>query len=207
MGFFSNLTGGGKGMPFSDSLKYLSDYKTELVTDEKGREKKRARYIGPWYFITSEPEPSRVKMIVSLVLGILAAVCHVFILLNNSFTVCELPIMVPILLALFPLLYLIMGVSSLPFSLKPMHRDRHAHSFMRASKSSVAVAAMLFIGLAAFVIYRLVQKDFAIFPGNIWLFMGLIVGEIVLALAVIRLLYTVEREERPNSAYDEGLIK
>jgi len=206
MGFFSNLTGGGKGMAFSDSLKYVDDYKAETVIDEKGREKKRARYVGPWYFITSDERSSRTRMIVSAVLGFVAAACHVYLVLTNHYGVNKYPVILPKLLALFPLLYLGMGLASLPFGLKPMHRDKHVHSFMRASKSAIAVALMVGVSLAAILIYRIVEGDF-LFLTDDWLLLGISVAEIAALIAVIRLLYTVEREERPNSAYDEGILK
>ncbi len=206
MGFFSNLTGGGKRIGFSDSLKYVDDYKTELVTDEKGRKKRRTRYVGPWYFVTSEPGSARTKMIAALVLGVGAAFCHVMMPLQVHYGASKYPVLVPILLALFPALYLMMGLASLPFKLKPMHRDRHAHSFMRASRSGVAVAAMLAVGFIALFVYRIVDGDFIFFSGD-WLFMGLCVTEIVLVIVILRLLYTIDREERPNSAYDEGVLK
>lgn len=206
MGFFSNLTGNGKGLGFSDSLKYLKDYKTETVTDEKGRQKKRARYIGPWYFVTTDPKISKIKMTASLVLGVMACVCHIMLPLQKHFGMDKYPVLVPILFALFPLMYLMMGLCSLPFSMKPMHRDRHAHSFMRASKSCVAVALMLAVALIALFIYRIALGDFMFLSGD-WIFTGLLAAEIVILIVIIWLLYTVEREEKPNSAYDEGILK
>lgn len=206
MGFFSNLTGNGKGLSFSDSLKYVSDYKTETVTDDKGRERKRARYIGPWYVITTEPKSSRIRMIVSLVLGVLAAVCHVMLPLQTHYGMNKYPVLVPIVLALFPLMYMLMGLFSLPFSMKPMHRDRNAHSFMRASKSGVAVAAMILVAFIALFVYRIAEGDFLFLAGD-WIFTALCVAEIALIIVIIVLLYNIEREEKPNSHHDEGLLK
>ena len=204
MGLFGNLT--GRGLSFSDSLKYVSDYKTETITDEKGREHKRARYVGPWYIVTTEPKPSRIRMIAALAAGVLAAALHVFITVHSHYGVDKYPVIIPSLFALFPLLYMLMGLCSLPFSLKPMHRDRNAHSFMRASKSSVAVMAMLGVSFIATFVYRIFEGDWWFRPED-WVYIGAVVIEMALLFAVIRLLYNVEREERPNSYYDEGLLK
>ncbi|MBR6109498.1 MAG: hypothetical protein IKQ36_07145 [Clostridia bacterium] len=206
MGFFSNLTGNGKGLSFSDSLKYVSDYKTETVTDDKGRERKRARYIGPWYVITTEPGPSRARMIAALALGVIAAALHVFMLLHTHYGMGEYPVLIPTLFALFPLMYMLMGLVSLPFGLKPMHRDRHQHSFMRASKSGVAVALMQGVSFIAVFIYRFAEGDLWFRPED-WVYIGAMVLEAACIIVMIRLLYNVEREEKPNSHYDEGLLK
>ena len=101
---------------------------------------------------------------------------------------------------------MLMGLVSLPFGLKPMHRDRHQHSFMRASKSGVAVALMQGVSFIAVFIYRFAKGDLWFRPED-WVYIGAMVLEAACIIVMIRLLYNVEREEKPNSHYDEGLLK
>lgn len=204
MSLLGNLLDGSKRI--SDTLNYVDDYKTELVEDEKGRMRKKTTYVGIWYFVDDEPRAARVKLIVSAALCVLAAALCVLPLFIKGVERGWLLAALPKLLALFPLLYLLMGAASLPFSLKPMHRDRYMHSFVRILRSGAAVGVMTLVSFGAKLVYRMVNAD--------WMFMGKDVLELVCGLgaiaaltAAILLLRSVGVEEKPNSAYDEGEIK
>ena len=204
MGFFDNLF--GKGKSFSDSLKYVDDYKTELVKGERGRTRKKTTYIGTWFCIREGERDARAKMIASALLGAAAAACLVGLLLTDHAGSGWLPVSIPKALALFPMLYLMMGVLSLPFSQKPMHRDRYMHSFIRASRSAAAVLVLEGVSLLMSVLFRFIYKD-ALFLKGDWHYLAFNAASFLCAALVLRLLYTVAIAELPNAAYDEGEVK
>ena len=202
MGLFSDLTGTGKGFGLTDSLKYVNDYKTETYTDKKGRLRKKAVYVGTWFVIGDEPEKARAKVFSAALLGVLAVALLVAIQLLYYSGHAELYVSVPRLLALFPALYLMMGVSYFPFRLKPMHRDRYMHSFIRASRSGVAVLAMTVVSLIAAGIYRIVMKDWVFLKGD-WIYIALSIAMFSSIGLMLWLLYSVDVDEKPNSHYKD----
>lgn len=203
MGLLGNLMNGEKRI--SDSLNYINDYKTEIVEDEKGKTRKRLRYVGVWYYIDDEERPAKVKLILSAALCAAAAVCLALSLGGGCIKRGWLLAAVPRLLALLPGLYLLMGAFTLPFRLKPMHRDKYMHSFVRILRSSAAMMIMQGVSLIAKLVYRIVLADW-MFLGEDWIGLVSCVVMIACCLGALLLLKSVGIEEKPNSAYDEGLI-
>jgi hypothetical protein len=113
--------------------------------------------------------------------------------------------MVPLLIGLFPGMYLLMGALSLPFRGRPMRRDQYMHSFIRASRSAVAVIVCAAAGLIASIIYRAVNGDWSFFRED-RLFIILCLVSAALASGVLSLLRTVEVAERPNETYNKNAI-
>ncbi|MBR5713685.1 MAG: hypothetical protein IKX58_02695 [Clostridia bacterium] len=201
MALFDNKS--GSVFKFSDTLKYVDDYKIEEVENSKGRKRKVARYIGPWVVITTEKKAALTRMIIAAVLGVIAAVCHIWTLMMGShFGSDNYLIMGPRVFALFPVFYLLMGIIDLPYRMKPMHRDREAHSFIRISRSGVAVMIMTGLSLITGLIYRFIES-FMIFIGIDWMYIALSVITIVCLFVMLRLIYNIDREEKPNSYYSE----
>lgn len=202
MGLFSNLTGAGKGFGFTDSLKYVKDYKTETYTDKKGRTREKAVYIGTWFVLTEEPKKARLKVFSGAALGVLAVALLVVTELGYYTGSAWLPVSVPRLLALFPALYLLMGVAYLPYGLKPMHRDRYMHSFIRASRSGVAVLAMTAVSFIASFVYRMVMKDWTFVKGD-WLYIAASAAMFASIGLMLWVLYSADVDEKPNSHYKD----
>ena len=200
MGFFENLT--GKGFTFTDSLKYVEDYKTELVTDEKGKTRKKTRYIGQWMVIGGDKSKNRAKLIITFALSALTCAGLVLLQFRNHGGSGWLPVSIPKAFALFPMLYLMMGAFSLPFKLDPMHRDRYYHSFIRISRSAVAVMALLGVSFLAWFVYRIIYADW-LFLRDDWIVIALMVPELGVLFAIIRILYSIDVDEKPNSEWHE----
>lgn len=190
----------GRKLNFSDSLKYVDDYKIELAENKKGKLRRTVTYIGIWYAIKNNEKSARTKLFIVLALGIIAAGCLVGMLLNWNSADVWLPVTVPKAVALLPMLYLLMGVSELPYKLKPMHRAKYYHSFIRISRSGVGVLAFVGVSIVAEIVYRFVYKAWDLGQGE-WLsfmFAGVLIASVV---ATIKLLYSIEIDELPNSAY------
>ncbi len=82
-----------------------------------------------------------------------------------------------------------------------MRRDQYMHSFIRMSRSAVAVSSFAAVGLVALFVFRIVEGDWLFLPED-WRFLILVVFSALLALSIILLLRGVDLMEKPNSAYD-----
>ena len=200
MGIFP--TASDKGFGFTDRLKYVDDYRTEEVTDEKGRTRKKAVYIGPWIFIKGDKKVNRTKIIGTFALCVLACAGLILLQLPNYSGSGWLPVSIPKAVALFPMLYMMMGAFALPFKLDPMHRDRYYHSFIRISRSAVAVLAMTGVSFIAGFVFRIIESDW-LFLKSEWLVIGAFAVEFALLAAILIILYSVDVEEKPNSEWHE----
>lgn len=190
----------GRKLNFSDSLKYVDDYKTELVTDERGKTRRKVVYIGIWYAIKNAGRKERIKLFTVLGLCLVAPCCLVGMLLNWNVADVWYTVVIPKAAALFPMLYLLMGASELPYKLKPMHRSKYYHSFIRISRSSVAVIAFVAISQIVELVYRIVNKNW-LFMRTEWLSPVLAAVLIAALIAVIRILYSIDITELQNDEY------
>ena len=192
-----------KGQSFSDRKKYIDDFELVETKDDKGRVRKRAVYKGVWTELRPPVKKSLYKIWAVLALAVLLAVVYVRMLLLTHLTSGNVLAMLPLLIGLFPGLYLLMGALSLPFRGRPMRRDQYMHSFIRVSRSAVAVIVCVAVGLIASFIYRAVNGDWTFFRED-RLFIILCLVSAALASGAITLLRTVEVAERPNEAYTEN---
>ena len=191
MGLFSDLTGAGKGNPFLNRSKYVNDFKVEEIPDRKGRLKKVAVYVGTW-FVPREEKKAKGVIYACLALAAVTAVLYFRSLLLTHFGSGKLLVMLPLLLGMFPLLYLLMGAAELPYRGKPMRRDQYMHSFIRMSRSAVAVSSFAAVGLVALFVYRMAEGDWLFLPED-WHFLVLVILFVLLALSIILLLRSVDR--------------
>ena len=199
MGLFSDLTGMGKGNPFSDRGKYLEEFKIVEEPDKKGRMRKKAVYTGPWT-VMREKKAGRRTMFLALVLALAAAVTYVRGLLLTHFGSGKLLVMLPLCLGLFPLFYLLMGATELPYRGKPLRRDQYMHGIIRMCRSAVAVFAFHAVALAALFILRIIEKDWLFLPED-WQFLAMAVLAAVCAACIVILLRRVDFTERENNVY------
>ena len=197
MGLFDNLT--GKGKSFSDSLKYVDDFKTELVRDEKGKLRKKTTYIGVWTVLRESGKKTLLQLITAAILSGLCGIFLVWILLLTHASSGSLFVILPLAAALFPALYAIMGAFSLPYRQKPMRRDQYMHSFVRMQRSAVAILAFVAVGIVCSFGYRIVHSDWLFFAEDAT-FLGLAFSVIVYCVGVLWLLGRIETAEYPNSA-------
>ncbi len=202
MGLFFNPMDPKKS--FGSLGKYVDDYKIVEATDAKGRLRRQVFYTGTWFQLR-EPGPARIRLWASLGLALALTALYIRMLLLTHASSGQLAIMLPLLAGLFPVLYLLMGVFSLPLRGKPMRRDQYMHSFIRASRSATAVTVFTAGGLLATLIYRIVAKDWLFLPED-WLFLGLCLGIILMALGIIFLLRSIGIAERENAAFGETRV-
>ena len=190
MSFFGNS---GEFYKKKDHIQYLDDYEIRYVTDEKGREKKTVVYTGPLIPVTEEKNKLRIKLLSVSVI----AVCTVLTVLSAVFTrhvggmIAELPLII----SLFPCLYLTMGVFLLPFSGKPMKRDAYMHGMIRVFRSCGALAVLMGVVLVSEIIRRIAQQDTLFLRGDI-MFIVRIIGALILCVAIILILRSVEIDEK-----------
>ena len=198
MGLFDGFS---KGRKFSDLTKYVSDFKVAEETDARGRLRRRAVYVGPWTMMRDTGPSVKARLWAALVLAFALAGCLVWTVVLNHAASSLAAVMLPLLAALFPTLYLLMGALSLPLRCRPMRRDQYMHSFIRMSRSALAIAVLTFAGLVMAFIHRAIRGEWTFTPGD-WRFTGGCTGIAAAALVIIFLLRSIDLMERENSAYD-----
>ncbi|MCR4616704.1 MAG: hypothetical protein K5669_00790 [Lachnospiraceae bacterium] len=192
MSLFGNFTELYKN---KDHIKYIDDYETDLVKDEKGKLHKKVRYIGPYIPLKSDIGISRARFIIVDILSLIITGLTVASCLMRHTTGGWLLTMLPILISLFPCLYLISGCTLLPMSGKPMKRDRYMHSIIRIFRSCGGLVVLMIAVLVSEVIYRLIQKDWIFLKGD-YMFLGFVLAIVIGAVATIFVLRGVEVDER-----------
>lgn len=190
----------GKGSKLIDRLKYTEDFRLKTETDEKGRTRKKAVYIGTWFVIRDYGTSDRLRMTGSLLAAVAVMVIQFSLMLQSHAGSGSLFVILPLAAALFPGLYLLMGASSLPYRGKPMRRDQYMHGIIRMSRSAVAVIAFNTVAAFATLVYRAVKGDW-MFLGGDWTFLILFLASTALCAGIIWILRGIEITERPNSAF------
>lgn len=196
MGFLDNLF--ARSNPANGRDSYISQFDIVDVTDSKGRVKKKARYKGVWT-VMREPDQSRKKLIGALLMSLVLAALDLFAVTLTHLSSGQLLVMIPLLIGLMPALYLLFGAFSLPFKERAMRQDQYMHSFIRMSRSSVAVAVCAVMVLILSFIYRATKGNWQFFTEDI-LFLILLCAVAALALGIIFLLRSIDFAELPNDA-------
>lgn len=199
MGLFSDLTGMGKRYSFSGRTKYVDDFTMVEVPDKKGRMRKKAVYTGAWTVLRDRKAGQR-AMFLALALSLATAAVYFRALLLTHFGSSRLLVMGPLCLGLFPLLYLLMGCTELPYRGKPLRRDQYMHGVIRMCRSAVAVTAFDLVALAALFILRAVVGDWLSLPEDRH-YLILSVLAAIFAVLIVIILRRVDLVERENSAY------
>ena len=196
MGFLDNLF--ARSNPATGRDPYISQFDIIEVTDSKGRVKKKARYKGVWT-VMREADLARGKLIFALLLAILLAALDLWAVTLTHLSSGQLLVMIPLLIGLMPALYLLFGAFSLPYKGRPMRHDQYMHSFIRMSRSSVAVAVCAVMAVILSLIYRATTGNWQFFTEDI-LFLVLLCAVTGFALGVIFLLRSIDFAELPNDA-------
>ena len=194
-----------KSRSFSDLKKYIDDFQIVEEKDASGKIRRSAVYTGIWFVSLEKPGKTRIKLWGSLALAVAMAAVYGWMLTLTHTVSGQYPVIVPLLAGLFPCLYLLMGVFSLPYRGRPMRRDQYMHSFIRASRSAVAVGVCDLIAMAAALICRAVTGDWIYLPED-WKFTIPGIAVPLMALAVIFLLRSVDLTEKTNDAYEKKTI-
>ncbi len=196
MGLFFNFRDPRKAL--GDLGKYAEDYRITETPDEKGgRPRRQVIYTGSWYL---PRERCTVRLWLCAAMAVMLAALHIRLLLLTHAGSSQLYVMLPLLAGLFPVLYLLMGVFSLPLRGKPMRRDQYMHSFIRASRASVAVAVCSLLGQLGTLLYRTLAGDWLFLPED-WLFLLLGLAVLLLFAGILLTLRSIEIAERENAAF------
>lgn len=136
-------------------FKLLENYRTETYTDENGKQKKRAVYAGKYIRFWGEQSELKTKFILFWVLGAaIVASCIAQLFLRHSMvgTYLENVVSVPQIIALFPSLYMIMGLYYVPREPKTMQYDTFAKGIGRIKNSSIAIAILSALTLIGYIV-------------------------------------------------------
>lgn len=182
-----------KRFKFSDTLKYVDDYKNEVYVDKKGKTKERAVYIGPIIRVMSDEKYSLRISIIATILAVFT-----FILLIRA---VSLPYsgwffsMITLSAALLPALFMVEGCTRLPFKDRKLKRDRYMKGIIRCFRSAAGVAVLLVVTLIAELISRMINSDWYFFSGEV-LYLAYIVLSVSFSVVFIFLLRRLEVDER-----------
>ena len=186
---------------FSDLKRFVGDFEIIEVKDKNGRMRKKALYTGVWTVLRDAGTATRAKMYAAAATAFVLIAAYIWSLLLTHVGSGSLLVMLPLLAGLFPALYLIFGVLSLPFDGHPMRRDQYMHSFIRASRSAVAIDAFILAGLLGLFIYRSIQGDWLFLPED-WRFIAGCVFILMLSGGIILTLRSIDLTEKENKAYE-----
>lgn len=198
MGWIDGFT--GKDSKLFDRLKYTEDFRLETETDDKGKTRKKAVYIGTWFVIRDYGKADRLRMIGSLLAAAAVMIIQFALLIQPHAGSGSLLVILPLSAALFPGLYLLMGAASLPYRGKPMRRDQYMHGIIRMSRSSVAVLAFNAVAALATLVVRAVKGDWLFLSGD-WTFLILFLVSTALCAGILWLLRAIEITGRPNECF------
>ena len=199
MGLFDSFL--GKDRAFSDLKRYVGDFEVVEVRDQNGRVRKKARYTGVWTVLRDAGAGTRAKLFAAAAAAFVLMGIYFWLLLLTHAGSGSLLVMAPLLAGLFPGLYLIFGVLSLPFGGQPMRRDQYMRSFIRASRSAAAIDAFVLAGLLLSFVYRAVRKDWLFLPED-WRFIAGCAAVLLLSTGVILILRGIDLTEKENGAYE-----
>lgn len=190
--FFVNPGGMYKN---KDHIKYIEDYETELIQDEKGKYRKKVTYIGPYIPFDEPVGRVRLKFILSDILTLAVCAATGYASLVRHTTGGWLLTVLPLMVSLLPCLYLVMGAISLPMSGKPMKRDRYMHSIIRCFRSCGALVILDVVVILSDILYRVMKSDWLLLKGD-YIFYSCVMGSGILSVVIILILRTVKIDEK-----------
>ena len=177
-----------------DHIKYIQDYETELIQDEKGKYRKKVTYIGPYIPFDEPVSKVRLKFIITDILALAVCAATGYASLVRHTTGGWLLTVLPLMVSLLPCLYLIMGAISLPMSGKPMKRDRYMHSMIRCFRSCGGLIILDITVILSDILYRVMKSDWMILKGD-YIFYACVAGAGILSAVIIIVLRMVKVDE------------
>ncbi|MBQ1820671.1 MAG: hypothetical protein II117_03605 [Clostridia bacterium] len=133
--------------------RFVEDYKTIEYTNEKGRRKYKTEYIGQWYVPEISEERQRRLHVFLWIASLIAVVSLAGGLLMPYAADSELYVVLPCAVALFPGLYMAMGLLTLPKIGKKMERMVYEHGYLRIGRSALAMLVLVGIGVIGTAVY------------------------------------------------------
>ena len=133
--------------------RYVTDYRVVEYTNEKGKIKRRAEYIGQWYVPLITEQTQRRMHIVFWIVSIIVFLVNAGALMLPYAADDQLYVVLPVALSLFPGLYLIMALFAQPKIGRRMERMQYEHAYLRIGRSSVAIMVLDGVGTIGAIIY------------------------------------------------------
>ena len=182
--------------------RYLKDYELQVELNDDGREVKVPRYIGN-LFDTGLDEPALTALRRQcLVLSLGAAGAALIALLLRHGAMTSFLAILPLALAMFPLLYAALGSFRLPRVVKGLRSDEVEYSFERIRHSAPGIAllgGLAFLGTLAYHLF-LKAPDAAALSWGDGAFLLCCLAVTVCGALLWRRIRTVRLTERPKKS-------
>ena len=188
--------------------KPMNDYTVQTRLDTRGREKQVPVYIGPYLrALHSESFFRRFRILVIAAMVVILASALVLLSFDRYAVYPNegLYTLIPLIIALFPFVYLLMGFFRLPKTDGRIQRDTYVRSVLRILRSSAAIAIAAALSVVLWIVFLFLIH----FQGLSWwdaLFAGALLAILVLGLLVFlesrKLRYEMEEAEAPHELQD-----
>lgn len=182
--------------------KYIDDYSLEEYTDGKGRVKKRTHYNGSWFCVKGDEARARRRLFLSLTLALILGAALIAVQVQTHTSAWAFYVILPQAVALFPLLYLALGLFKLPYRLRPMERGSYFMGIIRVCRSSVAILILCAASFIGDFVFRGLSGDWVYLHAD-RLYLVLLGLVLLCCGAILWLLNGIEIDERPNHAYPQ----
>jgi len=148
-------------MQTSKRFRFVDDYEVVTVEGKHGRKRKKTVYIGDWIVIQDDSEAYKKKVmetrfaVAAVLVGLICAVAF-----NHSAS-RTMYVMIPMVCALFPALYLMVGLTELRTKPVPLENRQYEQGILRIKRSGMGVAVLCCITLVLFLLHLifLLQDD------------------------------------------------
>lgn len=177
---------------------YLNDYEVIPYVGANGKSKQKLRYVGEWYCIEESAEADRKCRTLHILSYLVSAAILATLLLNHS-AYLTMYVAVPAVIALFPMLYLLMGSFRLPWKNRPLRHDEHDRSLARMWHSAVGILVVFAATAVGYLVFRIVG-DGSFFWQDV-LFLCCLVIVLLGSWFLYRIGKSVPVEKRPNDAF------
>lgn len=135
--------------------KYAEDYDIVVDVDDKGREKRKAVYHGDYFEIDLDQASLTKFNTTSILLMVAIIIFHIAGGFVGNRGMYHFFVVLPYTIAFFPMLYMVVGVISLPREKRKYRRDEIGLSFTRIKNTSTILLILLSIGVIGEILYLL----------------------------------------------------
>lgn len=186
----------------------MNDYTVQIQLDTRGREKQVPVYTGPYLrALHSDAFYRRFRILAAVSMGLILASALILLSVDRYAVYPNegLYALIPLIIGLFPFVYLLMGFFRLPGSNGRIQRDTYVRSVLRIRRSSAAIAIAAALSVVLWIIFLFVIH----FQGLSWwdaLFAGALLTVLCSGLLIFlesrKFSYELEETETPHELQD-----